>query len=180
MKLLVGTKNPGKLEGVKEAILVYYSDVVVDGCDAESGVSDQPVNDETLVGARNRAKEALNFSLRNSLQYDLFVGIEEGIVELYGKWFNANIAVVLDPNGNEYIGLGPLLPIPNCYLNSIKENGLGAIMNRMFDKKSLNTGLGGIYNLTNNSVSRIHVTKESVIMALTSFYNSSWSDNKRN
>lgn len=174
MKLLVGTKNPGKLEGVKEAILVYYSDVVIDGCDAESGVSDQPVNDETLVGARNRAKEALNYSLRNGLQYDLFVGIEEGIVELYGKWFNANIAVVLDPNGNEYIGLGPLLPIPNSYLDDIKASGLGHVMNKMFDKQSLNIGLGGIYNLTNNSVSRIHVTKESVIMALTSFYNSNW------
>ncbi len=174
MKLLVGTKNPGKLEGVKEAILVYYSDVVIDGCDAESGVSDQPVNDETLVGARNRAKEALNYSLRNGLQYDLFVGIEEGIVELYGKWFNANIAVVLDPSGNEYIGLGPLLPIPNSYLDDIKANGLGRVMNKMFDKQSLNIGLGGIYNLTNNSVIRIHVTKESVIMALTSFYNSNW------
>ena len=174
MKLLVGTKNPGKLEGVKEAILVYYSDVVIDGCDAESGVSDQPVNDETLVGARNRAKEALNYSLRNGLQYDLFVGIEEGIVELYGKWFNANIAVVLDPNGNEYIGLGPWLPIPNSCLDDIKANVLGHVMNKMFDKQSLNIGLGGIYNLTNNSVSRIHVTKESVIMALTSFYNSNW------
>ena len=46
MKALIGTANPGKIQGAKEALEVYYKDVEIDGYKASSDVSDQPVNEE--------------------------------------------------------------------------------------------------------------------------------------
>ena len=55
MKVLVGSKNPVKIASVSEAFANYFDDLEVVGIEVESGVSVQPVNDETFIGAQNRA-----------------------------------------------------------------------------------------------------------------------------
>jgi len=57
MKILVGSKNPVKIESVKEAFEKYYDEVEVTGFSVESNVPAQPYNDETFFGAENRAFE---------------------------------------------------------------------------------------------------------------------------
>lgn len=56
MKILIGTKNPGKIQGAKEAFEKYFDNIEIEGIDVSSEVSDQPVNKEILKGARNRVK----------------------------------------------------------------------------------------------------------------------------
>ena len=76
MKILVGSQNPVKIEATKEAFSTYFGKVEVRGIKVDSKVSNQPTNDETFHGARNRAfglkrindkKILYRFSLRKSM-----------------------------------------------------------------------------------------------------------------
>ena len=44
MKILMGTKNPGKIEGGKKAFEAYFENVEIEGISVSSDVSDKPVN----------------------------------------------------------------------------------------------------------------------------------------
>ncbi len=55
MKVLVGSRNPVKVEATKEAFSQYFDVVEVDGIAVASNVSNQPIEDETFEGAENRA-----------------------------------------------------------------------------------------------------------------------------
>jgi len=46
MKVLIGTKNQGKIEGAKKALEHYFTDVELKGIPVESNVNEQPLNDE--------------------------------------------------------------------------------------------------------------------------------------
>ena len=56
MKVLIATKNQGKIEGSKKALEHYFKDVEIKGISVESDVPDQPVNKEIYQGAKNRVK----------------------------------------------------------------------------------------------------------------------------
>ena len=56
MKILIATKNPGKIEGAKRAFSKYFDGFEIIGVPVSSDVSDEPVNDEILQGAKNRVK----------------------------------------------------------------------------------------------------------------------------
>ena len=56
MKILMGTKNPGKIEGARQAFEKYFDSVEIEGISVESNVGAQPVNEEILQGAKNRIK----------------------------------------------------------------------------------------------------------------------------
>ena len=51
MKILIGTKNPGKIEGAKQAFEKYFENVEIEGIAVNSEVGDQPFNEEILQGA---------------------------------------------------------------------------------------------------------------------------------
>lgn len=46
MKVLIATKNQGKIEGAKKALEHYFKDVEITGIPVQSNVPDQPVNKE--------------------------------------------------------------------------------------------------------------------------------------
>lgn len=56
MKILIGTKNPGKIEGAKQAFEKYFENVEMEGVAVDSEVGDQPFNEEILQGAKNRVE----------------------------------------------------------------------------------------------------------------------------
>ena len=77
MKVIVGSKNPVKLNATKNILTKIYDDLEVTAIEAESEVSDQPFGlDQTIQGAINRAENAF------SEEYDLSVGIESGLMEI--------------------------------------------------------------------------------------------------
>ena len=70
MKILIGTKNPGKIQGAKEAFEKYFENVEIEGIDVSSDVADQPVNEEILQGARNRVKNLKKYPTENQIEAD--------------------------------------------------------------------------------------------------------------
>lgn len=177
MRILIGTKNPGKIQGAKEAVKKYFDDFDIEGVSVESEVGEQPVNDEIYLGARNRVNNAIIYANENNIDVDYFLGIESGITNLLGKWMIVQIAVIKDKNGYEGFGTGPAFPIPEKYVNKIIENTFGKFMDNMFNKHDLGKSNGGISFFTHNEITRIDQTREAFIMALTPFINGEiWRD----
>ncbi len=171
MKILIGTKNPGKIQGAKEAFEKYFNNVEIQGIAVDSEVGDQPFNQEILQGAKNRVKNLKKYAKENQLEPDFYISSEAGITNSLGAWIDINCVVIEDSKGFQSIGTSQGFPIPDKYIEEIKETELGKVMDKIFSGKDLGKGKGGISYLTKNAVSRIDLTRNAFIMALTKHIN---------
>ena len=171
MKILMGTKNPGKIEGAKQAFEKYFDNIEIQGISVNSDVPDQPVDDEILQGAKNRVENLKEYARNNNIEADFYISTEAGITNLLGEWIGINAAVIEDLTGFQSVGISQGFPIPYKYIEEIKATGLGKVMDKIFQGKELGKGKGGISFLTKNEVSRIDFTRSAFIMALVSHIN---------
>ena len=176
MKVLIGTKNPGKVEGAKRALEKYFDNVEIIGIKVSSNVSEQPVGIETYNGAMNRVNNLISYAKNNNISADLFMSVESGLTSELGFWAITNIAVVKNSMKETGIGSSASFPVPNKYVEQIKNETLGTVMDRIFNESNLRSTTGGIGLLTRDVVTRIDLTEEAFLMALTPFINSVWKD----
>lgn len=176
MKILIGSKNPVKIQGAKLAFEQYFDDVEVIGISVKSNVSEQPFDDEILLGARNRVQNLKNYAYENNIDADYYVSIESGITGKLGFWINTNFALVVDKSGYESIGISEGFPIPNKYIEEIRQSELGTVMDRLSNVDNVKQKFGGVYVLT-KQLTREDLTKHAFTMALTQFINGEkWRD----
>lgn len=176
MKVLIATKNQGKIEGAKRALLNYYNDIEIEGISVDSNVGEQPVDDEIYIGAKNRIKNLKKYAKENKINADLYLSIESGISNLLGRWMITNIAVIEDDKEFESYGTSPSFPVPERLVQDIINTDLSQVMNNIFEKdeERHNKG-GGIQLLTHDKISRVDLTEMAFIMALTKYINGdSW------
>lgn len=166
MKVLMGTKNPGKIEGARKAFSKYFDNVEVEGYQSSSDVGDQPFDKEILEGAKNRVKNLKYFAKENGIEADFYVASEAGITNLLGDWIDINVAVVESKDGLQSVGVSQGFEIPEKYIDEIKETELGKVMDKIFSGTDLAKGKGGISFLTKDEISRIDLTENAFIMAL--------------
>ena len=171
MKVLIATKNKGKVEGAKRAFDKFFKDVEVIGISAPSDVPEQPVNEETWIGANNRVENLKKQAKESGVNADYYVSIESGMTNTLGSWMITNIAVVEDKNGIKSVSSSPSFPVPDKLVEKIKEIGLGQLMDEVFNGDELHNSGGGIQLLTHGVVSRIDLTELAFEMALTKFIN---------
>ena len=165
----MGTKNPGKIKGAKQAFEKYFDNVEIEGISVDSEVGDQPFNEEILQGAKNRVKNLKKYAKENKLDIDFYVSSEAGITNSLGEWIDINCVIIEDSKGFQSIGTSQGFPIPEKYIEEIKQTELGKVMDKIFSGKDL--GKGGISYLTKNEVSRIDLTRNAFVMALTKHIN---------
>lgn len=166
MKILIGTKNPGKIEGARQAFEKYFVDVEIEGISVESEVSDQPVNEEIFQGAKNRVKNLKKYAKEKNVKADFYIASEAGITNLLGEWIDINAVVVEDADGFQSVGTSQGFQIPEKYVDEIKQTELGKVMDKIFEQHQLGKGKGGINLLTKEEVSRIQLTRDAFLMAL--------------
>ena len=171
MKILMGTKNPGKIEGARQAFEKYFDKVEIEGIAVNSDVASQPVNEEILIGAKSRIKNLKEYARNNKIETDFYISSEAGITNSLGEWVNINCVVIENKEGMQSIGTSQGFPIPDKYIEEIRKTELGKVMDKIFSKDELGKGNGGISFLTKNEVSRIDLTKNAFIMALTKYIN---------
>ena len=172
MKVVIGTKNPGKIEGAKKALSYYYKDIEIKGIPVESDVGEQPVNDEIYIGAKNRVKNLKKYCNNNNIEADLYLGIESGITNSLGRWLITNIAVIEDNNNFESYGTSPSFPVPERLVKDVINSDLSKAMDKVLgEDKERHNKAGGIQLLTHNKVTRIDLTEMAFTMALTKYIN---------
>ena len=171
MKVLIGTKNPGKIEGAKQAFEKYFDNVEIEGISVDSEVGNQPFNEEILQGAKNRVKNTKKYTKENQIEVNFYISSEAGITNLLGEWIDINCVVIENSKGFQSVGTSQGFPIPEKYIEEIKQTELGKVMDKIFSGKDLGKGKGGISYLTKDAVSRIDLTRNAFIMALTQHIN---------
>ena len=171
MKILMGTKNPRKIQGAKEPFEKYFENVEIEGVASDSEVGDQPVNEEIFQGAKNRVKNIKKYAKENNIEADFYIASEAGITNLLGDWIDINAAIIEDKNGLQSVGTSQGFPIPNKYVDEIRATELGKVMDKVFSGVNLCKGKGGISILTKDVISRIDLTRNAFIMALITYTN---------
>ena len=171
MKILMGTKNPGKIQGAKEAFEKYFDNIEIEGIAVDSEVGDQPFDKEIFQGAKNRVKNLKKYAKENDLEPDFYVSSEAGITNSLGEWIDINCVIIEDSKGFQSIGTSQGFPIPEKYIEEIKQTELGKVMDKIFSGKDLGKGKGGISYLTKNEVSRIDLTRNAFVLGLTKHLN---------
>lgn len=177
MKVLIGTKNPGKIEGARKAFSHYFKDVEIVGISSPSNVSEQPVNIDIYKGAHNRAVNLKNYAKENQIDADFFIAVESGITNQLGSWLITNIAVIQDKYGYESVGTSASFPVPTKYVDRIINETLGTVMDNLFNENDLRSSTGGVGLLTKEVITRIDLNTSAFIMALTQYINKDvWKD----
>ena len=166
IKVLIGSKNKGKIEGAKLAFERYFSDFEIISENISSNVKDQPINEEILLGARNRINGLKNLKMKD---IDFYISSEAGLINIGNTYININMGVIEDSNGYESVGTSQGFMIPNNKVSLVKEKTLGVVMDELFNAHGLSKLKGGINLLTLGEVSRIQLVRDSFILALTPF-----------
>lgn len=170
-KVVVGSKNPIKIQAVSEAFGNYFTDAEVLGIDVSSGVPDQPFDDETFIGSENRAR-ALYEQMNASGEYDYFAGIEGGIVKVFNSWFALGCICLMNREGKKSFGTSALFQLPDEWIERLRGGmELGHLIDEVTGDKNSKQKNGAIGYLTQNVLTRKDIYIEGVITALIPFLN---------
>ena len=171
MKILMGTQNPGKIEGARQAFVKYFEEVEIEGIAVNSEVGNQPTNDEIMDGAKNRVKNLKKYAKENNKKADFYIASEAGITNLLGEWMDFNLAVIENEQGEQSVGSSAGFQIPQKYVLEVMNTELGKVMDRVLEGKELSKANGGIGVLTKDEITRVDLTRQAFIMALIKFLN---------
>jgi inosine/xanthosine triphosphatase len=170
MKILVGSKNPVKIDAVKESFAKYFDEVEAIGFEVDSCVSVQPVNDETYTGARNRASRLKELNESQNLCADYFVGIEGGISKQFDKWFAFGCMCIIDRDGKMGFGLSPHFELPPRVVKKLLSGiELGDVMDEIMNKQNTKQKHGAIGFFTNGVMNRKELYIEGLKVAIIPF-----------
>ncbi|MFA3783607.1 inosine/xanthosine triphosphatase [Melioribacteraceae bacterium 4301-Me] len=170
MKVLVGSKNPVKINSAHEAFSKFFHNVEVTGIEVNSGVPQQPINEETFKGARNRALELIKINAEENLKGEYFVGIEGGIIKQFNKWFAFGGMCIIDNNGNEGFGTSPLFELPEFIIEKLLNGAeLGEVMDEITNIRNTKQNTGAIGFFTNGVMHRKDLYVPGLIAALIPF-----------
>jgi len=165
----VGSKNPVKLDGVRDALARFFTDFKVVSVDPETSVPPQPLSlRETVLGAVERAAYAVN----NVSEADIGIGVEAGFVEMAVAatgYVDIQVCAIADREKRVSIGLSPGFEFPPVVLEKILSGEAvesEEVMERLTGVKRIGEKMGAIGALTRGHVTRRQLVEQAVIMAL--------------
>jgi inosine/xanthosine triphosphatase len=146
--------------------LLLPKDSVKNGAEKFSGVSHTPLSlDETIEGAKNRAKFTFEYFLGEKKKCDFAVGIEGGCTKISGEYYMTGAAVIFDGK-NFFVGVAPAVPMPNAVMKPILEGKECGNLGEIFGIKTLKGRDGIVKQLTDGRIVREEFEELAVIMAL--------------
>lgn len=157
----VGTNNRLKVSAIKTVASKLYSKVKVRGVSVESGVPSEPLEQDVVLGAINRARRALGGG-------DFGVGIEAGLFwnESIRDHLDVQYCAVVDKAGRLTVGHGPGFAYPPAVV-SLVEKGMtvGQAMERITGIKGMGSKQGAIGYLSHGRLDREEITKMAIFTA---------------
>lgn len=172
MRVVVASKNPIKIEAVKNAFGEMFSEdksFEFKGVSIPSGVADQPMTDsETRQGALNRVEGAR----RTVPEADFWVGLEGGLEERDGN-LEAFGWMAVASLGNVSSSRTATFVLPPAVSKLIHEGmELGEADDIVFNKSNSKQQNGAVGLLTGDHITRESYYRHALIMALIPFRSS--------
>ncbi|MGE5681902.1 MAG: inosine/xanthosine triphosphatase, partial [Bacillota bacterium] len=134
------------------------------------GVSVQPVNEDTFIGAKNRALYLFELNKQTNLGADYFVGIEGGIIKLFERWFALGAMCIMDKNGNTGFGTSPHFELPQNIIDQLLSGKeLGLVMDEIMQQKNTKQKMGAISFFTKGVLDRKELYVQGLTVALIPF-----------
>lgn len=165
MRVVVGSTNPVKISAVEESFSLAFGDVEVKGVEVDSGVGPEPIEEEAVEGAINRARKAMEL-----LPSDFSVGIEGGLFHLHGRYYFAGFIAIMRKDGLMSTGTSGWFECPQKLLRRVlRGEELGKIMDEITGGKDTKKKEGAIGYFTRGIVDRKELYKHGVLMALARF-----------
>lgn len=170
MKILVGSKNPVKLKAVEETFLLYFDNIEIIGMSIDSNVSDQPINEETFLGAENRAEKLRKLNDDQTIKAEFFIGIEGGIQQIYNKWFAFGCMCIIHKSGKKSFGTSAHFELPAIVTKQLlKRKELGLVMDEIMGQANTKQKGGAIAYFTKGKMDRKELYVPGLISALVPF-----------
>lgn len=150
MLISVGSLNQAKLNAVKASSPVGSQLFSVD---VPSEVSNQPYGDEeTLQGAINRARNALN----HNDSADVGIGLEGGVMWIGKVLYLCNWGALVTRDNLVVTGGGIRIPLPEEVVKGLNEGlELGDVMDRYAEATGTRYHQGAIGILTDGAMTRV-------------------------
>lgn len=169
MKITVASKNPVKVNAVREAFkIIFQKSQDIDGVAVESGVSDQPRSDgETKAGAKLRVEKLL----KQKLDADFVVGIEGGVDVLDDRLFAFAWVAISDGTKLAMARTGSFELPPQLAHLIFTGMELGDADDLVFNTKNSKQKNGAVGLLTNDVLNRKELYQQAIILALIPFIN---------
>lgn len=77
MKIVLGSENASKQRSISIAMNeLGFGDVSITSVSGDSLVSSKPINEDALIGAKNRNYNLYRYCLENNISFDLLISIE--------------------------------------------------------------------------------------------------------
>lgn len=174
MKIGVGSTNPVKVEAVQRAITNVVAArgvqeaIEIQGFLVASGVAAQPFSEEeTLLGARNRAQAILD----GNPEIELACGLEGGVQPVGKELYSTVWVVVRHRSGSEQVVNGARFPLPEDIAQSIRDGEeMGVVMSRRVNRVKVNESEGMIGILTGGVIDRMTEYSRLAELALALWY----------
>uniref|UniRef100_A0A7S4NVW0 inosine/xanthosine triphosphatase n=1 Tax=Paramoeba aestuarina TaxID=180227 RepID=A0A7S4NVW0_9EUKA len=172
--VVVGSKNPVKIESVKKGFLAIFPEfadkLVVEGENVPSGVSDQPMSgEETLKGARNRAHGCQ----KKRPEANFWFGVEGGLEDAPHSpsslsAFAFIVCLFRDEEGvREGVSRTGTFTLPE-EVGKLVRGGmeLGEADDVVFKQSNSKQKNGAVGILTNNTLTRATYYEQAVVLSL--------------
>lgn len=169
-KIIIASKNPVKIQAVKNGFEEMFPNQKFEfvAISVPSNVADQPFsNQETFIGAKNRADNAFN-EVKNA---DFYVGIEGGVEHIENE-MEAFAWVVIKSAGKYGKAKTGTFFLPKKIVELIKEGKeLGEADDIVFKRNNSKQDNGAVGILTGDVRDRKKYYIDAVILALIPFKN---------
>lgn len=169
-KVVIASKNPVKIQAVKDGFEKMFPDEKFEfiGVAVSSNVLDQPLsNEETLLGATNRANNAC----KEIKEADFWVGIEGGIEPVVGEMETFAWVVIKSSNQYGKSRTGTFF-LPREVVRLIKQGKeLGEADDIVFKRNNSKQQNGAVGILTGDVIDRTMYYTEAIVLALIPFKN---------
>jgi len=164
MRIAVGTSNRVKVDAVTRVFTQVFGLVQVEQVEPGHSIGKQPMEEDTIRGAIERARSALETG-----KADFGVGIEAGLFynSVLKKHLDIQYCAIVDSAGKMTVGHGPGFEYPPEVIKSVL-NGetVGDTMSQITEIEKIGHKMGSIGYLSDGLIDRTSLTEISVLMAL--------------
>lgn len=147
LKVAIATSSQEKIKGILKGFSRFFqveeSQILFAFTLVESGVSEQPFDAETYIGAQNRVD-----SIKTSLaeEWDFYVSCEAGIESFAGQYFNVQVVCIFEAKNQRYFfGKSAGWQLPSEDIERIKKSNLDSYL-RAKGIQSIQELLGSAYS----------------------------------